>query len=84
MVKYVTLHIKLDLLCMELQKLYFWLVHITCCNLLGCCHEMFLIYFIQVFLVKKISGSDARQLYAMKVLKKATLKGKVFKEISLF
>uniref|UniRef100_A0A8C9LE18 Protein kinase domain-containing protein n=1 Tax=Pavo cristatus TaxID=9049 RepID=A0A8C9LE18_PAVCR len=27
-----------------------------------------------VFLVKKISGSDARQLYAMKVLKKATLK----------
>lgn len=31
---------------------------------------------MQVFLVKKISGSDARQLYAMKVLKKATLKGK--------
>uniref|UniRef100_A0A8U7NY82 non-specific serine/threonine protein kinase n=1 Tax=Corvus moneduloides TaxID=1196302 RepID=A0A8U7NY82_CORMO len=29
---------------------------------------------MQVFLVKKISGSDARQLYAMKVLKKATLK----------
>uniref|UniRef100_A0A8C0J408 Protein kinase domain-containing protein n=1 Tax=Chelonoidis abingdonii TaxID=106734 RepID=A0A8C0J408_CHEAB len=32
--------------------------------------------FGKVFLVKKISGSDARQLYAMKVLKKATLKGK--------
>uniref|UniRef100_A0A8U7NWN4 non-specific serine/threonine protein kinase n=1 Tax=Corvus moneduloides TaxID=1196302 RepID=A0A8U7NWN4_CORMO len=31
-------------------------------------------YFLKVFLVKKISGSDARQLYAMKVLKKATLK----------
>uniref|UniRef100_A0A8B9U6I3 non-specific serine/threonine protein kinase n=1 Tax=Anas zonorhyncha TaxID=75864 RepID=A0A8B9U6I3_9AVES len=30
--------------------------------------------FGKVFLVKKISGSDARQLYAMKVLKKATLK----------
>uniref|UniRef100_A0A8U7NWM9 non-specific serine/threonine protein kinase n=1 Tax=Corvus moneduloides TaxID=1196302 RepID=A0A8U7NWM9_CORMO len=29
---------------------------------------------VLVFLVKKISGSDARQLYAMKVLKKATLK----------
>ncbi|XP_070800071.1 ribosomal protein S6 kinase alpha-3 isoform X1 [Pituophis catenifer annectens] len=30
--------------------------------------------FGKVFLVKKISGSDAKQLYAMKVLKKATLK----------
>ncbi|XP_014463729.1 ribosomal protein S6 kinase alpha-3 isoform X2 [Alligator mississippiensis] len=30
--------------------------------------------FGKVFLVKKISGSDARQLYAMKVLRKATLK----------
>uniref|UniRef100_A0A8D0HQ78 Ribosomal protein S6 kinase n=1 Tax=Sphenodon punctatus TaxID=8508 RepID=A0A8D0HQ78_SPHPU len=30
--------------------------------------------FGKVFLVKKISGSDVRQLYAMKVLKKATLK----------
>ncbi|ELW67566.1 Ribosomal protein S6 kinase alpha-3 [Tupaia chinensis] len=30
--------------------------------------------FGKVFLVKKISGSDARQLYAMKVLKQATLK----------
>uniref|UniRef100_A0A1D5Q6C8 non-specific serine/threonine protein kinase n=1 Tax=Macaca mulatta TaxID=9544 RepID=A0A1D5Q6C8_MACMU len=30
--------------------------------------------FGKVFLVKKISGTDARQLYAMKVLKKATLK----------
>ncbi|PIO36795.1 hypothetical protein AB205_0056370, partial [Aquarana catesbeiana] len=28
----------------------------------------------QVFLVRKISGTDAGQLYAMKVLKKATLK----------
>ncbi|TRY81559.1 hypothetical protein DNTS_012081 [Danionella cerebrum] len=31
--------------------------------------------FGKVFLVKKISGPDAGQLYAMKVLKKATLKG---------
>lgn len=30
----------------------------------------------QVFLVRKVTGSDAGQLYAMKVLKKATLKGK--------
>uniref|UniRef100_A0A8B9PME9 Protein kinase domain-containing protein n=1 Tax=Apteryx owenii TaxID=8824 RepID=A0A8B9PME9_APTOW len=30
----------------------------------------------KVFLVRKIKGSDAGQLYAMKVLKKATLKGK--------
>lgn len=29
----------------------------------------------QVFLVRKTKGSDAGQLYAMKVLKKATLKG---------
>lgn len=29
----------------------------------------------QVFLVRKIVGSDKGQLYAMKVLKKATLKG---------
>ena len=32
--------------------------------------------FLQVFLVRKVKGSDAGQLYAMKVLKKATLKGK--------
>lgn len=31
--------------------------------------------YVQVFLVKKITGPDAGQLYAMKVLKKATLKG---------
>lgn len=31
--------------------------------------------FVQVFLVKKITGPDGGQLYAMKVLKKATLKG---------
>lgn len=30
----------------------------------------------QVFLVRKTKGSDAGQLYAMKVLKKATLKGR--------
>uniref|UniRef100_A0A2D4J7T5 Protein kinase domain-containing protein n=1 Tax=Micrurus lemniscatus lemniscatus TaxID=129467 RepID=A0A2D4J7T5_MICLE len=30
----------------------------------------------KVFLVRKIKGSDTGQLYAMKVLKKATLKGK--------
>uniref|UniRef100_A0A674EBJ0 non-specific serine/threonine protein kinase n=1 Tax=Salmo trutta TaxID=8032 RepID=A0A674EBJ0_SALTR len=33
--------------------------------------------FGKVFLVKKITGPDAGQLYAMKVLKKATLKGTV-------
>lgn len=32
----------------------------------------------QVFLVRKTKGSDAGQLYAMKVLKKATLKGEHF------
>ncbi len=32
--------------------------------------------FAQVFLVRKILGPDAGQLYAMKVLKKASLKGK--------
>lgn len=32
----------------------------------------------KVFLVRKVKGSDARQLYAMKVLKKATLKGEGF------
>lgn len=31
---------------------------------------------LQVFLVRKVTGPDAGQLYAMKVLKKATLKGK--------
>ena len=31
--------------------------------------------FVQVFLVRKISGKDAGTLFAMKVLKKATLKG---------
>lgn len=31
--------------------------------------------FSQVFLVRKILGPDAGQLYAMKVLKKASLKG---------
>lgn len=30
----------------------------------------------QVFLVRKIKGCDAGTVYAMKVLKKATLKGK--------
>ena len=32
--------------------------------------------FGKVFLVKKVNGKDAGVLYAMKVLKKATLKGK--------
>ena len=32
--------------------------------------------FGKVFLVKKITGDDAGRLYAMKVLKKASLKGK--------
>lgn len=31
--------------------------------------------FLQVFLVRKVTPPDANQLYAMKVLKKATLKG---------
>lgn len=31
---------------------------------------------LQVFLVRKIVGPDSGTLYAMKVLKKATLKGK--------
>jgi hypothetical protein len=30
---------------------------------------------LQVFLVRKITGKDQGSLYAMKVLKKATLKG---------
>lgn len=30
---------------------------------------------LQVFLVRKVTPPDANQLYAMKVLKKATLKG---------
>uniref|UniRef100_A0A4W4FVV1 non-specific serine/threonine protein kinase n=1 Tax=Electrophorus electricus TaxID=8005 RepID=A0A4W4FVV1_ELEEL len=34
--------------------------------------------FGKVFLVKKITGPDAGQLYAMKVLKKATLKASIF------
>jgi len=32
----------------------------------------------QVFLVRKLMGPDAGQLYAMKVLKKASLKGQWF------
>lgn len=36
---------------------------------------VFFFLFKQVFLVRKIKGSDTGQLYAMKVLKKATLKG---------
>jgi len=39
----------------------------------------FVVYFVkQVFLVRKIKGYDAGTLYAMKVLKKATLKGHIF------
>ncbi len=34
--------------------------------------------YVQVFLVRKIVGRDANTLYAMKVLKKATLKGNLF------
>lgn len=33
------------------------------------------LFCMQVFLVRKVTGPDAGQLYAMKVLKKATLKG---------
>lgn len=39
--------------------------------------------FSQVFLVRKILGPDAGQLYAMKVLKKASLKGNVTVHITL-
>lgn len=42
---------------------------------------MLLLFFLQVFLVRKIKGSDTGQLYAMKVLKKATLKGKTIASI---
>lgn len=39
--------------------------------------------FVKVFLVRKITGKDAGTLFAMKVLKKATLKGMsaMFKDI---
>ena len=45
-----------------------------------CFHHCRLLYpfsasFTQVFLVRKVMGPDAGQLYAMKVLKKASLKG---------
>uniref|UniRef100_A0A671N0X2 non-specific serine/threonine protein kinase n=1 Tax=Sinocyclocheilus anshuiensis TaxID=1608454 RepID=A0A671N0X2_9TELE len=40
--------------------------------------------FGKVFLVKKITGPDAGQLYAMKVLKKATLKGVFYTEGKLY
>lgn len=36
---------------------------------------MLLFFSLQVFLVRKVTNPDANQLYAMKVLKKATLKG---------
>lgn len=39
------------------------------------CVLSILSHFTQVFLVRKILGPDAGQLYAMKVLKKASLKG---------
>ena len=45
---------------------------------------MFLSIDVQVFLVKKITGPDAGQLYAMKVLKKATLKGRVSAQMIFF
>ena len=40
----------------------------------------------QVFMVRKVVGKDKGHIYAMKVLKKATLKGKILylKENSLF
>lgn len=37
--------------------------------------EGILVFLSKVFLVRKIIGPDAGTLYAMKVLKKATLKG---------
>lgn len=38
----------------------------------------------QVFLVRKIIGPDAGQLYAMKVLKKASLKGRFVFQLTLW
>ena len=39
---------------------------------------MLIFHYFQVFLVRKNRGKDAGCLYAMKVLKKATLKGKLY------
>lgn len=39
--------------------------------------------FLQVFLVRKINGKDAGKMYAMKVLKKASLKGSTTSKIML-
>lgn len=45
------------------------------CALVGVCIFLKFLSLSQVFLVRKIVGPDAGQLYAMKVLKKASLKG---------
>ena len=42
-------------------------------NLLFCCAVLTRYLFSQVFLVRKIGGSDHRKLYAMKVLKKSSI-----------
>lgn len=48
-----------------------------------CDKYILLFIFVKVFLVRKITGKDAGTLFAMKVLKKATLKGMsaMFKDI---
>ena len=38
----------------------------------------FILCLLQVFLVRKVFGEDSGTLYAMKVLKKATLKGREY------
>ena len=40
------------------------------------CNRRYLCHRLQVFLVRKIVGTDTGKMYAMKVLKKASLKGR--------
>ena len=71
---------------MFLFDIQYWLMSIVQClggytdtkqnpSLSICCFHLQL----QVFLVRKNSGKDSGSLYAMKVLKKASLKGKLYK-----
>lgn len=46
------------------------------------CFSCGLLRSLQVFLVRKVTPPDANQLYAMKVLKKATLKGTGVRDVS--
>ena len=48
------------------------------CVIVGWCWCVIRNYTVlQVFLVRKVVGKDAGKLYAMKVLKKASLKGRM-------